>query len=316
MAVQGFFVALLLMFFAVHAKADTEMASGTVRHEASYVVAFAQDTLKNDFRRAQLFAVRDGLAPYKEVRFLYSDAQGKSSLLIHQIKQFIRQKVDVLIVGTNDARLVVPVIEEAHAQGIRVLVLDRGVATERYTSFLNSDNVLIGRMGGRYIAEQLKGKGRVLLMEGLAAADVTQDRTRGFLEVMAAYPEIEVVRRTGNYLRKDALIEMEKLLAERVQVDAIFSESDSMLSGIRAVLMHHEIDPGSLITVGCDYTSEAREAILAGTQTGSVLFPLGGKATVQAVLELMAGRSIPHHILIPVDTLVTRDNVHHVKPVF
>ncbi|MDX1319109.1 MAG: substrate-binding domain-containing protein [Oceanospirillum sp.] len=281
-----------------------------------YRVAFAQDTLSNDFRRAQVLEVQHALAPYDDIAFVYSDAQGKTSLLIHQIRQFIYQQVDVLIVGTNDAQLVVPVIEQAHEQGIKVLILDRGVATERYTSFLNSDNVLIGRLGARFIAERLNGKGQVLLMEGLQTADVTRDRTRGFLDVIGQYPDISVIRRTGNYLRKDALLEMEKMVAEKISVDAIFSESDSMLSGVRAVLARHKIDPASIISVGCDYTSEAREAILAGSQTGSVLFPLGGKATAQAVLALKAGRTIPHHINIPADLLVTRDNVNQVKPVF
>lgn len=308
------FTIVLLMLFALVTQAGTTKA--TSGQGADYVVAFAQDTLKNDFRRAQLFEVKNELEPYQGIQFLYSDAQGKTSLLIHQIKQFIRQRVDVLIVGTNDARVVVPVIEEAHEKGIKVLILDRGVETTRYTSFLNSDNVLIGRMGGEYIAERLGGKGRVLLMEGIQSADVTRDRTQGFMEIMAKYPDIRVIKRTGNYLRKDALIEMEKLVAEGVQVDAIFSESDSMLSGIRAVLARHKIDPASVISVGCDYTSEARTAILKGSQTGSVLFPLGGKATVQAVLNLKAGKSLPAHIDIPVDTLVTRKNVHQVKPVF
>lgn len=313
MAVKRF-ITMLLMLFSVVTQASA--GQGETGKDANYVVAFAQDTLKNDFRRAQLFEVKNELEPHRDIQFLYSDAQGKTSLLIHQIKQFIRQQVDVLIVGTSDARVVVPVIEEAHEKGIKVLILDRGVETTRYTSFLNSDNVLIGRMGGEYIAERLNGEGLVLLMEGLKTADVTQDRTQGFMDVMAQYPGIRVIQRTGNYLRKNALIEMEKLLAEGVQVDAIFSESDSMLSGIRAVLARHKIDPASIVSVGCDYTSEARAAIIQGSQTGSVLFPLGGKATVKAVLDLKSGKQLPAHINIPVNTLVTRDNVHHVKPVF
>lgn len=281
-----------------------------------YVVAFAQDNLKDDFRRAQLMEVKHELSRHHDIQFFYSDALGKTPLLIHHINQFIHQQVDVLIVGTNDARLVVPVIEKAHERGIKVLILDRGVETSRFTSFLNSDNVLVGRMAGRFIAEELGGKGQVLLMEGLKAADVTYDRTKGFMDVVTQYPDIKVIKRTGNYLRKDALLEMEKLLAEGIRVDAIFSESDSMLSGIRAVLSRRDIDPASIISVGCDFTREAREAILNGDQTGSVRFPLGGIAAAKAVLDLKSGKPLPYRINIPVDTLVTQDNVNQVKPIF
>lgn len=315
MAIKYFLLSCLFLMFALTAKAAS-VAESTAGSAKEYVVAFAQDTLKNDFRRAQVFDVRDRLQEHKGVRFLYSDAQGKTSLLMHQINEFVSQQVDVLIVGTNDAELVVPVIENAHERGVRVLILDRGVNTTRYTSFLNSDNVLIGQIAGRFIADELKGRGQVLLMEGIKTADVTRDRTQGFLNVMAEHPGIEVISRTGNYLRKDALLEMEKLVAEGVHVDAIFSESDSMLSGVRAVMERHQIDPESIITVGCDYTSEAKIAIEQGDQTGSVLFPLGGKETVNAILTLKAGKELPSHINIPVNTLVTKGNVDHVRPVF
>ncbi len=320
MVINGFGLLLVLIFesFSQIGLAMAAKSSDNLRPEKTdpYVVAFAQDNLRNDFRRAQVAEVKQELAPYRDIRFIHSDAQGKTSLLIHQIKEFTIQKVDVLIVGTNDAHLVVPVIEEAHEKGIKVLILDRGVETRMYTSFLNSDNVLIGRMAGKFIAGKLNGKGQVLLMEGLKTADVTQHRTKGFMDVMAQYPDIKVIMRTGNYLRKDALMAMEEVLAEGVRIDAIFSESDSMLSGIRAVLDRHRIDPASIISVGCDYTSEARAAILRGSQTGSVLFPLGGVAAARAVLDLKAGRSIPAHIHISVDTLVTQDNVNQVKPIF
>jgi ribose transport system substrate-binding protein len=98
-------------------------------------------------------------------------------------------------------------------------------------------------------------------------------------------------------------------------VDAIFSESDSMLSGARLALEKHKLNPGALITVGCDYTSEARDAIRNGTQTGSVLFPLGGTQAVAIAKKLLAKESVPSHVGIAVK-LVTRDNVGLVKPIF
>jgi len=280
-----------------------------------WVIAFAQDEMKNDFRKAQVYEARDEAGRHPNVEFVYTNAEGQTSLLIRQIERLTRQGVDALIVGTNDRRAVVPAIIDAYRAGVPVIILDRGVDTTDYTSFINSDNILIGTIGGEYIAERLGGKGTVLLFEGLPAADVTELRSQGFLEVMARYPGIRVIRRTGNYLRKDALIEMEKLLDAGEGVDAIFSESDSMLSGVRMVLRHRAIDPGSLITVGCDYTSEAREAIRNGTQTGSVLFPLGGTQAVDVALRVLAGEEVAKHIVIPVE-LVTRENVDRVEPIF
>ena len=279
------------------------------------VIAFAQDTMKNDFRVAQVDEVRQAVAKDPGLAFVYSDAQGQTSLLIHQIEQFITQKVDVLVLGTNDEQAVVPVVSKAFKAGIAVIVLDRGIKGQDYSTFINSDNIQIGTIGAEFIARRLKGQGQVLLFEGLQTADVTHLRSKGFMDVMANHPDIKVIRRTGNYLRKDALIEMDKLLAQGVRVDAIFAESDSMLSGARLALQNYKVNPGSMITVGCDYTSEARDAIRAGTQTGSVLFPLGGTKAVEIAKKLLTRTAVPRHIVIPVE-LVTRHNVNRVKPIF
>lgn len=279
------------------------------------VIAFAQDTMKNDFRKAQVFEVRDAAASHSGLTFTYSDAQGQTSLLIRQIEQFIEKKVDVLVIGTNDERAVVPVVRKAYKAGMPVIILDRGIQGSDYSTFINSDNVHIGAMGGEYIAQKLNGKGMVLLFEGLQTADVTQLRTKGFMDEMSKYPDIKVIKRTGNYLRKDALLEMEKLLAQGVRVDAIFSESDSMLSGARVAMETNKIDPRTVISVGCDYTSEARDAIRKGTQTASILFPLGGFKTVEVALKLLAKEPVPKHVVNPVK-LVTKENVDHVPPIF
>lgn len=278
-------------------------------------VVFAQDTMANDFRKAQVFEVRDALSRHQSVRFVHSDAKGHTSLLIRQINRFIDEKADVIIVGTNDEKAIVPVVAKAYQNNIPVIILDRGIQGNAYTTFIHSDNIRIGTLAARYIAKRLHGKGTVLLFEGLQKADVTKLRTKGFMDEIAKHKGIDVTKRTGNYLRKDAIVEMEKLIASGQKFDAIFSESDSMLSGARSALKRHGIDPSSIVSVGCDYTSEAREAIRKGEQSGSVLFPLGGKKAAETALKILGGEKVPKDILIPVQ-LVTKDNADNVDPVF
>jgi ribose transport system substrate-binding protein len=289
--------------------------TGLVYASDKYVVAFAQDTMANDFRKAQVYEVNETLSHYPDITFLSSDAEGRISLMINQIEHFIAQKVDVLIVGTSDASAIVPVVEKAYSSGIKVVILDRGVNTDVYTTFINSDNRKIGMLAADFIARQLGKEGRVLLFEGLENVDVTQQRSEGFLKEISRYHKIQVIRRRGNYLRRDAIIEMEKIISEGIRLDAIFSESDSMLSGVRAVLHRHGIDPASMIMVGCDYTTEAKEAIIEGRQNGSVLFPLGGKEAAEVAVALLKGKVVPRHIQIPVK-LVTEENVKEVSPIF
>jgi ribose transport system substrate-binding protein len=289
------------------------MYAATV-HAQRDVIAFVQDNMGNDFRHAQVMEAKNE-AQKRGLNFVYTDAQGQTSRLISQMNDLIGQQVGVIILGTNDDKAVVPIVAKAEKAGVRVVVLDRGIAGKAYTTFINSDNVKIGEMGADYLGKKLGGKGTVLLFEGLKTADVTHLRTQGFLKGVLAYPNIKVLRRTGNYLRKDAIQETEKLLAAGIRFDAVFSESDSMLSGVRMVLEKNKIDPRSIVMAGVDYTSEARDAILAKTQSASVMFPLGGRQAVSVAQDLLKGRKVARHISIPV-LLVTPENVDQVQPIF
>ena len=279
------------------------------------VIAFAQDTMSNDFRKQQVFEVRDEVAKHPNLSFLYSNGQGQTSLMIRQIERFIKLEVDLLIIGTNNENAIVPVVSKAYKMGIPVIVLDRGIQSSDYTTFINSDNIKIGRIGAQHIAEKLNGNGLVLLFEGIQEIDVTRLRSKGFLDEMSKHKGIRIIKRTGNFLRKDAISEMEKLLKQGIHVDAIFSESDSMLNGVRLLLKRYKIDPASIVMVGVDYTSEAREAIRNGSQTGSVLFPLGGKKSVEIALKIFNGEPVAKHIVNPVK-LVTKKNVAETAPIF
>jgi len=279
------------------------------------IIAFAQDNMANDFRKAQVLDVQNAVSSHKNLKFIYSDAKGKISMLIYQVDNFIKQKVDLIILGTNDADAVVPVVSKAYNSGIPVIVLDRGINSKEYTTFINSDNIKIGSIGAKYIAEQLNYKGVVLLFEGLQNADVTHLRTKGFMDEMKKHKDIKVIKRIGNYLRKDAIKEMEKVIKDGIHIDAIFAQSDSMISGARSAMQRFAKDPSSIIMIGCDYTGEAQNAIRKGTQTGSVKFPLGGKQAVKYAIDIFNAKKLPKHIFIPVK-LVTKENVEKVKPIF
>lgn len=283
--------------------------------ENSKVIAYAQDTMANDFRKAQVHEVRDQLSKHSGLRFIYSDGKGQISLMIRQIEHFIKQKVDLLIVGTNDERAIVPVVSKAYKAGIPVIILDRGILSKNYTTFIKYDNRKIGQVAGKFIAKKLKGKGQVLLFEGVPNIDVTKLRSKGFFDVINKYKNIKVIKRTGNFLRKDSILEMEKVLKKGIHIDAIFAESDSMLSGIRLVLKRHKIDPASILMVGVDFISEAQQAIRNGSQLATVTYPLGGKKAVEIALKILKGKRVPKQVSIA-SKLVTKSNVNKVTPIF
>ncbi|MDX1807980.1 MAG: substrate-binding domain-containing protein [Sulfurospirillaceae bacterium] len=281
----------------------------------NYTIAFVQDTMANDFRKAQVYQVKKELQKYKNINFVFSDALGQTALLIFQLDKFIDKKVDVIILGTNDGNAVVPSLIKAQRAKIPVIILGRGVDTDKYTTFINSDNVKIGQMAGDFISRKLGGKGTIVLFEGIKTTDIAVDRTKGFEDVVSHRKGIKIIKVTGNYLRRDAIIATEKLIAKGIKFDAIFSESDSMLSGARLAMIKHGIDPKNIISIGCGYINEAKVAIEDGLQTGSIKSPHAGQEAAKIAMDIINKKNVKKHILMPI-TLITKDNVDSIKPIF
>jgi ribose transport system substrate-binding protein len=284
---------------------------------ASGVVAFAQDDLGNDWRRAQVEAVRTVLARYPEIEFRVSDARGSLALQVKHIEDWAMAGVDVLITSPVDAEAMAPVIRRVYESGIPVILLSRRVTGEAFTSFVHADNRQIARQAGEAVVKALGREGRVLMLEGVPGASPTRLRREAFLEVVGRHPGIEVVARTANFLRGDTVRVVEDLIhtEKGFDFDAVYSQSDSMATGLRMALERHGVAIEPLYIVGIDYIGEAREAIRAGRQDLSFTYPTGGEIGARLAVELLSGRAVPRDVLLE-SRAVTRENVDQVEPIF
>ena len=302
-------VALGVFFLPVKAGEPTMAA-------AHHRVVFAQDTLANDWRRAQAIELEREFGRHPRVSFRYTDAQGSAAHQIQDIEEALARGVDLLIVSARDAELTARVVEKARAAGVRVMLLSRRVSTDAYDVFIHADNADIGRRAARRLVQRLKGKGRILVLQGVPTASTAIERTEGFLDEIARSPGIQVVAvKPADYLRDKAVAAIEEARAEGLRFDAIYAQSDSMAAGARIALRRAGIDPRGIPIVGIDYIAEAREAIRKGEQDASFVYPTFAREGVAAALKLLAGRRVPREIVVPT-VMVTRDNVERVEPIF
>jgi ribose transport system substrate-binding protein len=291
----------------------TIAATGTPAEE--YVVAFAQDTLANDWRLAQVEAVREELGGHPDIRFVVTDAEGSTALQIMQIEDLAASGIDVLITSPREQRALTPVIRQTYLGGIPVILLSRNIEGDTYTTFVHADNLAIARAAAELIVDSLGGKGTVLMLEGVPGASTSRLRTRGFLDVVGPRAEIRVIRKVANYRRADAIFATEAVLAAGESIDAIYAHSDSMASGARLALAKAGVNPGSIPIVGIDYINEARQAIRQGRQLTSFTYDTGGREGARLAVDLLRGRPVPKSVILE-SVKVTRDNVDDVKPIF
>jgi len=281
-----------------------------------YVVGFAQDNMSNDWRAAQVNEMKQALANYPHIRFVYTDAKGSSARQVFDMERLAEQGADVIVTSPRDVQAMTPAVAAIHRRGIPVVLLTRRILSEDFTTFIGADDRQIAAQAAREMAKRLGGKGRIVMLRGVPTATTAIARREGFLEALKAFPQMEVVAEpVANYNRVDAIRAMEKLLAEGVVFDAIYAHSDSMAAGARMALKMANVDVKKLMIVGIDYINEAREAIRAGEQSVSFTYPTAGREGAEAVVKIIQGKKVAKEQSVPF-TKVTSDNVEHVDTIF
>ncbi|MDH5389468.1 MAG: substrate-binding domain-containing protein [Gammaproteobacteria bacterium] len=259
----------------------------------TYIVGFAQDTMSNDWRAAQVRDVEVELSKYPFIKFIYSDAKGSAARQALDLERFVTDGVDVIITSPRDANIMAPVISRIYKQGIPIILLTRKASNEDYTAYIGADDYDIGRQAAKYLAARLNNKGRVVMLKGVATATTSIKRTQGFVNQVKQYPGIEIVAEEyADYRRNNAIKAMEKILSKHIKFDAVYAQSDSMATGARMVMKKFGIDPKSKIIIGIDYIDEARKAIISGEQSASFTYPTAGKEGAETAVSIIKGEKV------------------------
>lgn len=132
-----------------------------------------------------------------------------------------------------------------------------------------------GYVAGKFIADTLKGQGKIIQIMGPAGSDWTKARLVGFNKAMAENPGLQVVGSAdGGYLRDKGLSATQDLLTRNKDVNAIYGENEDMALGASqavdaAGLKQWDGNQGVVI-VGADGLLSGMDAIRNGKLTASV----------------------------------------------
>ena len=312
---KNIIVKLLIVAFLL-LDSTSVLAQDSLASQKIYTVGFAQDTMSNDWRAAQVNDVKRVLDNYPNIRFIYTDAKGSSARQIFDFERLANEGADILITSPRDVRMMTPIVSDVMKRGIPVILLTRRILSDDFTTFIGADDREIARNAARYLAKELNGEGRVVMLQGVPTATTAIARAEGFIEEMSNYPGIKIVAQpVANYRRNLAITEMEKVISAGIKFDAIYAHSDSMATGARMAMRASGIDPSLVKIVGIDYIPEARKAIKEGNQSASFTYPTAGKQGAEAVLKIIRGESLAkeQNILF---IRITGENVDQVETIF
>jgi ribose transport system substrate-binding protein len=163
---------------------------------------------------------------------------------ITQLEAMGTKKMDAVVILATESAPVTPAAQKLKDQGIFLVNVDRGFTSHFEDIFVAGDNKKFGTLSAEFMAEKLKGKGNILVLEGIPCT-VNTDRVEAFKAVFAKYPDLKILAsQSGMWNQQKAQDVMQTMLTTHKQVDAIWAGDDDMALGAEKALKAAGRDKG------------------------------------------------------------------------
>lgn len=281
------------------------LASVGCREQKHYRIGVSQCS-SDDWRKKMNDEIYRELLLHPEAEVEIRSADDNNDRQIADIQYFMDNGFDIIIAVPNEAGPITPVIKKVYESGIPIIIFDRGINGDTYTSWLGADNAEIGRQAARYARHLTGDDKRVLEICGLSGSTPAIDRHKGFaseakslgLEIVGSAP--------GDWNPEDAARVTDSLLNIYDDIDLIFAHNDRMAIAASGVVKKRGLD---IRIIGIDATPEVGiKAVSEGVIDATFLYPTGGYRLVRTALAVLNGEKVEKDITLPVASAVDKSN--------
>jgi ribose transport system substrate-binding protein len=240
------------------------------------------------------------------------------------IEDLITKKVDAIVMLPMESAALTPAAEKVAKAGIPLIVIDRGVNTESYRTYIGGDNYGVGYSDAKYLVAEMtkrkgKAEGKIVEISGVPST-VTDLRSKGFRDYVKDYPGIQIVAtQPGDFTREKSLKAMENILQANAKIDAVFSQDDDMTIGIVQAIRDAKRE-NEMFIVSSGGEKEVYQMMKEKQKPDVIVSvtysPTMSGSAVNLAIKLLEGKGIdgfwekgiPHHIVLEA-AAVTPENV-------
>lgn len=112
---------------------------------------------------------------------------------IQVVENFTTRHVSGIVLAPLDSQALVNPVNFAARSKVPVVIIDSGLKTDNYVSFVSTDNFKGGQLAGEEMGKILNGKGNVILLRYAVGSASTEDREAGFLDALKKFPGIKLI---------------------------------------------------------------------------------------------------------------------------
>lgn len=233
---------------------------------------------------------------------------------IQVVENFISRRVSGIVLAPLDSKALIRPVNTAMRAKVPVVVIDSGLKSDTYVSYIATDNFKGGQLGAEHLGKLLGGKGNVILLRYAVGSASTEEREAGFLDVMKTkFPMIKILSsdQYAGATRETAYQAGQNLLNRYgKEVEGMFAPCEPVTIGLTMALRNIGKASGQVKLVGFDSGTQSVEALKRGDVQGLVVqHPVKmGYLGVMTLMDHLRGKKTPKQI----DTgvrLVTPENM-------
>ncbi len=287
------------------AQASSETAGGE-----GYVVALCNYSIGNSWRaqmEQEFVAEAEKLKAEGVVSEYYiTNSNEDINKQISDMQDLITKKVDAIVITAASPTALAPVVEEAAEAGIKVVSFDNVVETDEQVATVGIDEKEFGRIGAEWLVDKLDGKGKIVVLNGIAGTATDSLRWGGAEEVFKQYPDIEILgsaNASWDYAQGKAA--MESMLSAYPEIDGVWSQGGAMTQGAIDAFIAAGRD---LVPMTSEGNNGAIRAWIENKDKGlSCIAPSNPTYTsaeaLRVVIKALNGEDIPGNVVMDIETV-------------
>lgn len=228
---------------------------------------------------------------------------------IEQIDDFIRLKIDYLIINPVNSSNIKEALKKAKYEGIKVIVVDAPLEDKELADCtIVSDNYDAGVQCAKHMMSRLDSA-KIVLLEHRSVISAV-DRIQGFLDTIKDYPQYQVVAR-GDCLGQTeiALPKMREIINKKIDFNVVMALNDPSALGALAALEEGHLN--NVLVYGVDGSPEMKKLIRSfdnAMATASQSPTAMGQKAIQVVYDMEKNKDYQKEIIIPV-TMIEKSNI-------
>ena len=232
---------------------------------------------------------------------------------IQTVENFATRGVSGIVLAPLDSQALVNPVASAVQAGIPVVVFDSDLKSDKQISFVATDNFKGGQMAGDFLAQQLDGKGNVILLRYAVGSASTEAREAGFLDALKKHAAIKLIS-ADQYAgpTRETSYQAAQNLLNRFGNDTngIFSPNENSTIGMTKALRDLGKAGGKVKMIGFDAGSQSVLDLKNGDVQGLIVQnPVKmGYLGVMTMIDHLEGKKVEKRIDTGV-ALVTKENM-------